>query len=251
MKRYLLIFCGILQILNVAIAKAETVRWATESWQDYTNKDGTGLYNDIVKAAFTEHQLVTIYLPWKRSLLEVKNGISDMTGATSSVKGYATPRYPILAAPISILFKKDKINFTSLSTLENHVGVWPSPYEDELFIETDKTLFKGFSVQERDTAYKLLVSGRADYFLDTKALHQAWLATQEVQSKGKIKAQDYTIVDISQLNLFMIFTDNARGDKLKNIFEAGMTKLIQQGELRKIYEKYEFLEQMPAALKNK
>ena len=250
MKQYLLTVCITLLMLNSSIANAETIRWVTESWQNYTNKDGSGLYNDIVRAVFVDQHLEVIYIPWKRTLLEVKNGTADMTGATSVVNGYITPRYPILVAPISILFNKHKIAYTDLSSLANYVGVWASPYEDELFLGTEKSLFNGFSVQERETAYKLLVSGRADYFLDTKALHQAWLEKQVIGTNENIKVDDFKIKDISSLNLFMIFSDNARGQRLKDIFDAGMAKLIQSGELRKIYEKYHFLEQMPTSLRH-
>lgn len=238
-------FCILILLMNSNIANAETIRWVTESWQNYTNEDGSGLYNDILRAVFAEYQLETVYIPWKRALLEVKNGSADITGATSAVNGYSSSHYPILSAPTSILYKKSDVNYTNLASLENYVGVWAGPYEDELFQGIDKSFFNGFSVQERDTAYKLLLSGRADYFLDTRALQQAWLASQELTSAGKFKAEDYVIVNVSRLNLYMIFTDNERGGKLKEIFDHGIDKLKQQGELRKIYEKYQFIEQMP------
>jgi hypothetical protein len=102
----------------------------------------------------------------------VKNGNADMTGATSFVDGYISSRYPILSPPISILFDKKRMNYTDLPPLKNYISVWGRPYEDELILEYNKTFIKGFIVQERKTAYKLLVSGRADYFLDSKVLHQ-------------------------------------------------------------------------------
>jgi ABC-type amino acid transport substrate-binding protein len=232
-------------MLHSAVAKAETIRWATESWENYTNKDGSGLYHDIVQAVFAEHKIDIIYMPWKRSLLEVKNGTADMSGATSFVDGYITPHYPMLAPPISILFNKKKMSYTDLPSLANYVAVWGSPYEDELISKSNKPFIKGFSVQERKTAYKLLVSGRADYFLDSKGLHQAWLENIEAQSFGTLQKSDYQLVDISSLNLFMIFSDNSRGKRLKAIFDTGMDKLMQKDQLRRIYEKYHFLEQMP------
>ncbi|KXI28471.1 hypothetical protein AX660_15370 [Paraglaciecola hydrolytica] len=232
-------------LLSTRVANADTIRWVTESWQNYTNKDGSGLYNDIVKAVFAEHQVDIIYMPWKRALLEVKNGTADMSGATTAVDGYLTPRDAILAAPISILFNKKNMTYTGLSSLQNYVAVWASPYEDELVLTADRAYIKGFSVLDRETSYKLLVSGRADYFVDTKALHQAWL-----ESLGQdAKAAEYQLVDINHLNLFMIFSDNARGQKLKDIFDQGMTRLIEKDQLRPIYEKYHFLEQMPITLR--
>ena len=230
---------------SIGVANAETIRWVTESWKNYTNKDGSGLYHDIVQAVFAEHQLAIVYMPWKRALLKVKNGKADMAGATSFVEGYTRPDIAILATPISILFHKDNMNFSTIASLQNHVAVWASPYEDELFSSANRPFIKGFSVQEREIAYKLLLSGRADYFLDAKSLHQAWLQRLAVRSKGKLQASDYQLVDIEQLQLYMIFTKNKRGQRLKEIFEQGMSKLIQNDQLGKIYEKYHFLEQMP------
>jgi ABC-type amino acid transport substrate-binding protein len=253
--------CISLTLLSSSVANAETIRWVTESWQNYTNKDGSGLYNDIVKAVFAEHKLEIINMPWKRSLLEVKNGTADMTGATSFVDGYIIPRHAILATPISILFDKKKMSYTDLHSLKNHVAVWASPYEDELLLKSHLAFIKGFSVLDRKTAYKLLVSGRADYFVDAKALHQAWLQSLEQDAKAlhqawlqsleqdakaTIKAVEYQLADIHHLNLFMIFSDNARGQRLKDIFDKGMASLIEKDQLRPIYEKYHFLEQMPA-----
>jgi len=245
MKHLVLSIGIIFLILNTSIAHAENIRWVTESWENYTNEDGSGLYNDIVAEVFVEHHLDIVNMPWKRALLEVKNGSADMTGATSFVDGYITSHHPILAPPISILFVKKKMSYRDLPSLENYVAVWGAPYEDELISKSNKAFIKGFSVQERKTAYKLLVSGRADYFLDAKGLHQAWLETLEAQPHGELHATDFQLEDIGQSNLFMIFSDNARGQRLKGIFDSGIAKLNQKGQLRKIYEKYHFLEQMP------
>ncbi len=106
-------------------------------------------------------------------MLEVKNGTADITRATSAADGYISSRFVMLASPISVLFDKRKINYNGLHSLEKHVVVWPSIYDDELIPEYNKAFIKSFSVQERETAYQLLVSGRTDYFLDVRWLHQA------------------------------------------------------------------------------
>jgi ABC-type amino acid transport substrate-binding protein len=246
MKHYLLTLFIALYLLNINVVSAETIRWVTESWDNYTNQDDSGLYHDIIRAAFDGHQLEITYVPWKRSLLEVKNGTADMTGATSFVDGYIPSRYVMLATPISILFDKRKITYTDLRSLEKYIAVWPNPYEEELILESNKAFIKGFSVQEREAAYRLLVSGRADYFLDTRGLHQSWLEALSKDPESKSQASDYQIVDISCLDLFMIFSDNARGQRLKDIFDIGIARLILNGQLSQLYEKYHLVEQMPA-----
>lgn len=246
MKLYLLIFCITFQCITIHVAQAETIRWVTEPWQDYTNKDGSGLYHDIVQAIFAEHQVAISYKPWKRALLEVKDGTADMTGATGIKSGYLIPRYAILAPPVSILFNKNTMKYTSLTALKNYVAVWATPYKAEMISVSNRAFIKGFSVQERETAYKMLVSGRADYFLDTKALHQAWLAKLTQAPLGDTRPADYQLADISRLRLHMIFSDKARGQRLNAIFEQGMKKLIQNDQLKPLYEKYHFLEQMPS-----
>jgi ABC-type amino acid transport substrate-binding protein len=180
----------------------------------------------------------------------VKNGNADMTGATSFVDGYISSRYPILSPPISILFDKKRMNYTDLPSLKNYIAVWGRPYEDELILEYNKTFIKGFSVQERKTAYKLLVSGRADYFLDSKVLHQVWLEHLAAQSNGELQVSDFQLEDIGQSELFIIFSDYARGQRLKVIFDSGMAKLIQKNQLHKIYKNH-LLEQMPSHFFNK
>jgi polar amino acid transport system substrate-binding protein len=63
MKRYWLGLCITLHLLNISVANAETIRWVTESWENYTNKDGSGLYAEIVQAVFAGHQLKITYMP--------------------------------------------------------------------------------------------------------------------------------------------------------------------------------------------
>jgi ABC-type amino acid transport substrate-binding protein len=246
MKLYLLAICITLQCLNPPVARAESVNWVTESWPNYTDEDGSGLYHDIVNAVFADHQLLITYMPWKRALMEVKNGTADLTGATSVKADYITPRYAILAPPVSILFNKNNMSYTTLASLKNYAAVWAAPYEEELITDINRAFIKGFSVQERQTAYKMLVSGRADYFLDAKTLHQAWLANIKSDPRAELQASDYQLEDISRLHLYMIFSKNERGQRLNAIFEQGMSKLIQTGQLTKIYEKYNFLAQMPS-----
>ncbi|MGS2721268.1 substrate-binding periplasmic protein [Paraglaciecola aestuariivivens] len=239
------ILCILLCGLSSTLSQAESIRWVTESWQNYTNKDGTGLYNDIIKAVFKEHQLQVDHVSWKRSLLEVKNGSADMTGATSVTQGYLSPNNAILAPPISILLIKDRLDFQDMGSLQNYVAVWASPYEEEIIPKHYKSLIKGFSVLERKTAYKMLLSGRADYFVDTKALHQAWLDNYQTEPNELAERKEFELHDISSLKLYMIFTNNQRGQKLKILFDQGMRDLAKNGELSKIYAKYHFLAQMP------
>ncbi len=249
MKHYLLTLFMTLYLSNISVANAETIRWVTESWDNYTNTDDSGLYNDIVRAAFDGHQIEIVYMPWKRAMFEVKNGTADLTGATSSVNGYISSRFAMLASPISVLFDKRKMSYTGLHSLEKYIAVWPSPYEDELIPQYNKAFIKGFSVQERETAYKLLVSGRADYFLDVKWLHQSWLESLNEDQKDTPQMSDYQLVDITRSELFMIFSANTRGKRLKAIFDKGMGRLIQKGQLSKIYEKYHSIEQMPTSFR--
>ncbi len=50
---------------------AEDIMVATDIWEDYTNKDGSGYYLDILRAAFPEPDFTLIirYMPYKRALM--------------------------------------------------------------------------------------------------------------------------------------------------------------------------------------
>ncbi len=47
---FLILLCSQFVEINVSCADDKTIVFATEEWKDATNRDGTGLYWDILRA---------------------------------------------------------------------------------------------------------------------------------------------------------------------------------------------------------
>ncbi|MCJ8318608.1 MAG: transporter substrate-binding domain-containing protein [Colwellia sp.] len=214
----------------------EPVIWVTESWQNFTETDGSGLYHEIMVAVFetTDYELEVEYAPWKRSLFKVENLDADITGAMPKNGRFYFSTQPILKQPRSILFDKSKLTISSLSQLSKYVGTWPKEYEKELFTDEIRAHISGFSTADRTGALKVLMYGRSDYYFDTRAI----LDLSLIELNQKMPAQNFQIKDIGYFELHMAFSKSAKGKKIKELFDKRIEILLVEGRLLKIYDKY-------------
>ncbi len=214
----------------------ESVIWVTESWPNFTETDGRGLYHEIMSAVFetTDYKLVVEYAPWKRSLYKVENSEADITGAMPKNGRFYFSTLPILKEPKSILFDESQLTISSLSQLPMFVGTWPKEYEKELFTDEIRKHISGFSAADRTGALKVLMHGRSDYYFDTRAI----LELSIIELKKKVPAQRFQIKDIGYFELHMAFSKNGKGKKIKALFDMRIKALLVEGRLAKIYDKY-------------
>src|SRR5688572_6976400 len=80
----LLISAG--QLSAEAKTPKPTITFITESWEGYTNTDGTGVYLELIKKVFEpDHNVVIKYVPWKRAMTTFAKGdIDGIIGASSN-----------------------------------------------------------------------------------------------------------------------------------------------------------------------
>ena len=210
--------------------------WATPSWEGFIDERKTGLYYDVVTAAYKEAGVeITIkFHPWARALSEVANGRADFTGADSPTKKFIQPKYPILRSTEVAFFKKSTIpSYRSINSLDGKSGVWVLGYTDNLPPQVKQHLH-GNGNLSREAALQMVLLGRADYFLDND--YQLALTTKTLE--GKFSPDEYETATVYVEDLFMCFTKSPRGQQLANLFDQGMKKLAETGELKRIYAKW-------------
>ena len=142
--------------------------WVTPNWEGYIDEQGKGLYADVISAIFGKAgiEIKISYRPWNRSLFEVENGVADFTGADSRSEKFAQPRTPIVRSTEVVFFKKSKTtSIRNAASLSGKTGVWVLGYTDNLPEEVKKHL-QGKGNPSREAAFKMLLLGRADYYLD-------------------------------------------------------------------------------------
>ncbi|ATC97824.1 MULTISPECIES: substrate-binding periplasmic protein [Pseudoalteromonas] len=209
------------------------IRWVTDSWPNYTDKDGSGLYHELMRSVFHNVQEFDVqYTPWLRALELVKSGNADFTGAMPLNSNYVMSQHIVLSQPISVLIKKTHLNAVKLTQLPELVGVWRSGYRNELLSGELKSQIKGVPTESTDSGFNLVRHNRVDYFIDVRTI----LATYLSKQPDKL---EFELVDIGSLNLYMAFSKSERGKQIAQLFDGRFAELKKSGKLAEIYNKYQ------------
>lgn len=209
------------------------IRWVTDSWPNYTDEDGSGLYHELIRSIFNREQEFNVqYAPWLRALELVKSGNADFTGAMPLNANYVMSQHVVLNQPVSVLIKKTNITRVNLPNLPTMVGVWRSGYRNELLSEDLKSLVNGVPTESADSGFNLVRHNRVDYFIDIRTILATHLAKQ-------IDKSEFALVDLNSVNLYMAFSKSERGQQIAKLFDERFSELKKSGKLAEIYSKYQ------------
>lgn len=86
---------------------------------------------------------------------------------------------------------------------------------------------------QRVDLLRVLDRERVDFFLDAKA------EILDLIEKGLIDTTKYEIVTLLKLNLYLAFTNNEKGKRLKEIFDTRFPQMVASGEIKKLYDKWD------------
>ncbi len=212
---------------------------ATESWDLYTNTDGTGLFLDITRAIYQPRgiQVEIEFVPYKRALHLLENRKADAMYGTYSTekegKPYLyTPRMPIdKERTVAIFSGARNGSWSGQASLKNAQLAWVRGYDYHENLEV--TVDDFFEVVDSEQGLNMLQAGRFDYFLDHSG------ALQDTISRVGFDTSAYRIETVIEENVYMAFANTDKGRQLADIYDSGLAQLRESGELRKIFARYE------------
>lgn len=227
------LFCSFFVSSEDNEAKIDVI-WVTEAWHNYTNRDGSGLYHELLDTIFQDspYKIQVKYLPWKRALREIENKQANISGALPNNGKYLFADIPILTEPISILVLKSETELT-LKKVSKLVGVWPQKYAEEILLPSIQPYINGVSADYRKDALHLIKMKKVDYYLDIRSMLEEQLALWP-----EAEQQKYYIQDLATSKLFLVFSDDSKGKALKQYYDKKTQTLLEQKILQKIYKKY-------------
>lgn len=232
-KRIFLILLFNLQILFAQNIKEVLI--VSESWEDYTNKDGSGLYFDIVRMIYEPMGIkvkIKIY-PYKRSSMMVDRKVADMwLGSYIDEEGYALyPKYHFDREILTAMFKKEKYpNFIDQKSLANKDVCWIRGYNLDEYLNVK---VKVHERNDRTTILNALEKDRYDFFLDDKR------DMQHAIEKNDFNTSNYNIVEVLEIPLYPGIRNDDRGKELKEIWDKQYENIIKDGSLKKLYMKHD------------
>lgn len=207
---------------------------AGPSWETFTNKDGTGLYHEILDAVFALYGIAVRheYVPSDRADELVRLGWADMMLCDDRADPpLRLARYPLYVNYYYVLFNKHRI------------GPWKGA---ESLRDKEIAAQKGFyhdwdfpvPVRIREMAsgvkcLEMVLLGRLDFYVDDMAFIR--------DSIGREPAFDHADFDIRKAgrrSYHPMFNTTPRSNLVIKMYDNGMRTLHRQGALRPIYEKW-------------
>ena len=207
---------------------------ASEEWANATNRDGTGLYWDIFRAVYEPVGIKTKFIirSYKGSVsLVKKNQVDAAVGIyPEEIKGALFSKYPFVKDYVLVLFKKNKLSqWNGQETLKNKKIGWIKGYSYDDYLEVP-VIKKEFN--RRESILRRLDNDQLDFFMDTRN------DVESVLNKGIIDVSRYTVETVLELERYLVFANNKKGQELKKIFDHRFPQLVQSGEIEKLFAKW-------------
>ena len=245
MKRFffLSIFTMLCVYGGAACAEEEpltTVKLITSEWPGYTNKDGTGLYFDVIKAVYESEGIKIEFelVPWKRAQSLVKKTADAIVGETMLPdEDYLYPQWPIDVEEVAVIFKTAKGGeWKGEASLQNKTVGWIRGYDFQMYMTAKLNVIEVDTLQ---SGLLMLDSDRLDFLIDYEDL-----ITEEVENIHKTVNPKF---DLSQYQMeslrlgakvYVAFVNSARGKRLVEIFDRRMAQLYESGTLDAMYKNF-------------
>jgi len=227
----------ILLFINTCMAFAEengisTIDIVTPAWEGLTNKDGTGLYFDLLRMVYEPVgiEVNVEFVPWSRAAKRVHSKKNDaMLGSYNTVDALF-PRYPLDTEYTAVVYKKGSVKkWEGVNTIENKDVVWVRGYNYHKYLPVKVNYHE---VNRSVQGWKMLVLDRVDFFMNSlKAINR-------YVNQNKIDLADFQIKVVLVKNLFVRFAKTEKTKKLIEIYDSRMRELLKKDSLRKLYEKW-------------
>ncbi len=232
------IFLILLSTICFSQPLPDSIYICTHAWDNYTQKDGYGLYHDLWKEVFSKNNITLSieYAPFKRCETSVLNDSSNIYDTYSA--GYATNKAitPFWHIGIDQLCIVHHINnaetWEDQHTLTNKTVTWRRGYDFHKHnIVTVPIILNEFN--DLQSGLKMVVRNRTEYLLDyelgiNQAIKELDLSDSLTVIKDAISGDKY----------YMIFSNTSKGRALATIWDREMQKLHTTGKLHTLYQKY-------------
>jgi len=237
-------FALMIFLISVQAAQAadiQEVATTSPAWDTFTNKDGTGLYHEIMNTVFGLYNIPVrhIYSNSGRSEELVLKGEADvMTCDDKASPELVMGRYPMYENSFYVFFKKGRIGVWQgdESLRGREILSQPTFYNEQNF----KVPVTVREIQTGPQALAMVLLDRSDFYVDDMTLIKQSIAENTLP----YDPEDFDIKEAGRRAYFPLFNTTERGEAIRKMYEDGMHRLHDSGKLKPIYEKWGY--QYPA-----
>ncbi len=224
--------------LNAEELENKEIIIVSESWADATEKDGTGLYWDIMRQVYEPlgYKITYFTTNYSRSAYLVKNQKMDifLGSYINEQENILYPRWHFDAEQVAAAYKPSVIkDWKGEESLQGRTIGWVKGYGyDEYLVKFN------FAIQEvknRRQGLSLVDSERIDMLID------AYSEIEEAfEDNNKVDRRDFAVSVLTNLKLYPGFSDSERGETLRDIYDERFELLLYNGEIAALFQQYEW-----------
>lgn len=208
---------------------------AGPSWEGFTNRDGTGLYHEILNEVFGLYgiRVKRVYVPSERALQLVKEGTADFQTCYDAVEEpFILAKHPMYANQFHVFFNKEAVGpWQGVESLrDKRVACRIGYYTEDNF----SVPVKLHPVKTGVAALNMVILGRMDFYVDDRNFIEISLKENTIP----IDMADFDIQPAGSRAYYPVFYPSERGLRIKALYEQGMERLFREGRLQPIFERW-------------
>ena len=205
------------------------------SWEGFTNRDGSGLYHDILRQVYPEYLKQHLYVPTVQANEMVAIGRADIKLCETEVESpLMFGGYPMYENGYYALFRRERMGvWRGNDSLSGMKGVWRQGYYSRADFSVN---FPYLEVRSGESALKMVILGRADFYIDDLALINESFAL----AGEEFDPDRFDVKLVGTRKYYPVFLESPRGKRLRTQYDSAMKRLYQEGILQKIYQSWGF-----------
>lgn len=238
---YLLLLAALLAGQNAAANPL--VRIGTGDWVPYVDqqREDGGALARLARHIFTAagYQVEFVYYPWDRNLLMLEQGNLDAAMpyiCTKARQRISTCSDAVVRGEVVLFQRKDQtLDWQQVEDLKafriaTTLGYSYGPQFDTAL---QAGQLKVEQSGKEDTGFRLLELGRVDFYPQDRAVGYAMLRRLFSAQVRALITHHPRVLNTEPLHL-LFRKDDARADQLREVFNAGLRRLAERGELKRL-----------------
>ena len=221
------------------------VRVGTGDWVPYVDQqreDGgalSRLVRDIFKAS--GYQVEFVYYPWDRNLLMLEQGNLDavMPYVCSAARQRVSTCSDAVVKGEVVLFQRadQQLDWSSIEDLKRFriATIHGYSYGPQFDAAVQNGQLQVQQSGKEDTGFRLLELGRVDFHPQDRAVGYAMLRRNFTLEARAAITHHPRLLNTEPLHL-LFRKDDAKADQLRKVFNAGLRRLTESGELERLQQ---------------
>lgn len=205
----------------------------TPVWENFTETDGKGFYFDLIRMIYEPlgisitHQIT----PWARSELMVRHRQADALLGSYKIdeKHHHYPSQALWLDISAAAFQADTKQWQGVKSLAKQNVGWIRGYRYDNYLDAEMSIFK---LIDNKQAWELLRLGRIDYYVNSLTDLNLYV------KNNPSKKQSYRFEPVLTKKMYIRFAKTEKGKKLAALYDTEIVKLINEGALKALYEKW-------------